>query len=283
MLTIKNIIRNLRSHIPYLPIPHIVFKLLYMVFPNHEGYLLYLRKWAQRTTPRYKTITYKGLRLYVNLSDPHLANLYYNSSPEEAELDVIRNLKETDVLIDAGANIGTYALSAPCTVYSFEPSYRSYEIAKRNIALNNRLNIRLFNAALSDQNGTSTLFITQASGLSSLHTNREARAVRTEEVPTLTIDSFVEEHHIHPTFIKMDVEGYEPQVLRGAQRTIERYRPTIMAELFQGQEVRKEIESLGYYDTYAINRDTRQLEALLPGHTPSWRTVNFLFVPKSTL
>jgi FkbM family methyltransferase len=148
------------------------------------------------------------------------------------------------VLIDIGANAGIYSVSAPCKVWAFEPAPQAYDMALSNIELNNRKDISLKKLALSNREGLSTLFISQQSGCSSLKEFKQS--IEKVEVLTTTLDLFVEKFGIHPTFIKIDVEGHEAAVLSGAEKTIRRYKPTLMVELFNNQTLRRQLERIGY-------------------------------------
>jgi FkbM family methyltransferase len=237
--------RFIHSVVSLVPLPHFVFRLLYRLFPQGSTYWFFLRKITRRDAkPKYKVITYRNLTLRINLSDAHLAGLYYGYIPDEPELEIIRNLKPTDVLIDIGANAGIYSVSAPCTVWAFEPAPQAYDMALSNIRLNNRKDINLNRLALSSREGLSTLFISQQSGRSSLKGFKQS--IEKMEVPTTTLDLFVEKFGIHPTFIKIDVEEHETAVLSGAEKTIKRYKPTLMVELFNNQTLRKQLEEMGY-------------------------------------
>jgi FkbM family methyltransferase len=129
-------------------------------------------------------------------------------------------------------------------VYTFEPHPVLYfELsALSSIAEENKVGrIRPYCKALSDSVGHTTFHISrfmdqiefnQASSIEQTLAN-EARLgdnFISIMVETDTIDNFCRTHFVAPTFIKIDTEGADYRVIRGAQKTIERYRPAIITE-----------------------------------------------------
>jgi FkbM family methyltransferase len=127
--------------------------------------------------------------------------------------------------IDVGANIGLHLIYAASMrqqstqlFWGFEPEGAVYEVLKRNL-INNRLHfINIFPFAVSDSDGTSQLYIASSTnqGLHSIFprlNNLQSRVVRTQ-----ALDSYYYEFRDYPTLIKIDVEGAEPLVIKGAQK-----------------------------------------------------------------
>lgn len=138
---------------------------------------------------------------------------------------IMRILQPDDIVLEIGANIGYYALieARICRkVYAAEPHPKNFERLRKNIALNGKTNVEMFNIALGAVDATIHL---ACSPLSNWHTCRNATAQVADviEVPGRRIDSFVADKE-PPTFIKMDVEGYELEVLRGATETLRNIR-----------------------------------------------------------
>lgn len=143
------------------------------------------------------------------------------------------------VLLDVGASTGCYSLLAKChpdlTVYSFEPVALSYAVLKENVYLNELAGkVHTYNMAVSDYNGTGTLHTVIADGGKgvSIVDGRPAyhKVVSDSQIDVVTIDTFCQQHNIAPTMLKIDVEGNEKAVLRGAKETIEKYHPFILTE-----------------------------------------------------
>lgn len=128
-------------------------------------------------------------------------------------------------VLDLGANIGMYAVRVAKMVgdngrvIAVEPHPRNYSLLLRNLSQNMLRNVLPHNAAVSDHEGTSLLFL---SGLSSLHSLMKQSQTQSLAVRTVTVDKLVEESGTEVNLIKIDVEGAELLVLKGAKRTLQR-------------------------------------------------------------
>ena len=138
---------------------------------------------------------------------------------------ILNILDKDDVVLEVGANIGYYALieARICKkIYAVEPHPENLMRLERNIALNDFDNVIVQQGAFGASDGKIPLYV---SDLSNWHSCRSAPKSDTDfiEVDCFTIDSFAQRNEI-PTFVKMDVEGYELQVLRGAEKTLKSIR-----------------------------------------------------------
>ena len=142
------------------------------------------------------------------------------------------------VALDIGANVGLYAIpladrvAANGRVWAFEPHPRTCERLKRHVFLNGRGNITLVNAALDSTPGTARLtdYGEGDSGKWSLRSDRDKSASFHVRVDTL--DRARESLNIGQVdLIKLDVEGFEPQVILGAQEVLAESRPIVFLEL----------------------------------------------------
>ena len=150
----------------------------------------------------------------------------------EPELLYLENvLHPGDVFIDAGASIGIFTVVASRLVgdagrvLAFEPADGTIPVLHRNVQINRLGNVRIFKQALSDKEGTRELYHVYGAPTYSLGgTGRDSELF--EEVQVTTIDQAVRTANLGPvSCIKIDVEGAEELVLRGAKETIERSRP----------------------------------------------------------
>lgn len=146
---------------------------------------------------------------------------------EKHELEFLLGvLKPGMTFIDVGANTGLFSIPAAMRVrsgrvYAFEPSLSTYKRLIKNIRLNNLSSVQAACAALGDYVGEAVLRVNVAGkdGLNTIGkpTHPLCEIAREEAVPITTLDTFLRENGIsHVDAMKIDVEGAEPLVLRGA-------------------------------------------------------------------
>lgn len=158
------------------------------------------------------------------------------------------------VFYEIGANVGYFAveaahLRAQAKVYAFEPQTSLVSAIKHSIEANSLRNIRIFDALLGDREGESTLYIASASIHASAVPDSGRNPVRTVPKAMLTIDGLVARREIEPPdFVKMDVEGSEALVFKGANATFREYMPNVFLEYLPEfdveNRVRNEVEAL---------------------------------------
>jgi FkbM family methyltransferase len=144
---------------------------------------------------------------------------------------------ENKCIIDAGAFIGDSALIlSPLTssnVYAFEPTSKYYNYLLETIKLNNLNNVVPIQAALGAECGR--IKINVADSCSTVLTpNIEPEGF--EEIDLMTLDSFVEKNKLEVGLIKVDIEGYEQEFLKGAENTIMKQRPTLIISIYHNPE-----------------------------------------------
>jgi FkbM family methyltransferase len=130
--------------------------------------------------------------------------------------------------IDVGGNSGyqTYFHAQHNNVVTYEPVPELFEVLQSN--LKGIDNVTLINKAVTNNNKDVKLFV----DINRLSMTSQAPLVESETitVPGVALDN---ENHTNVGFIKVDVEGYELDVLQGATKLIERDRPTMMVEVYQ--------------------------------------------------
>jgi FkbM family methyltransferase len=159
---------------------------------------------------------------------------YYE--PELACLEEVLSPGKT--FVDAGANVGIYTLAASRIVgktgrvFAFEPSMQSLPALQRNIALNRLTNVVAFPVALSHVTAAAKLYHGPNPSLNSLG-KETAWSEESEEITTERLDDILERACIdHVDVIKVDVQGAEELVLRGARKVLSSMHPTIIFEIF---------------------------------------------------
>ncbi len=140
-------------------------------------------------------------------------------------------------VIDIGAHIGYYTLLfAKCVgpdgrVAAFEPLPVNFELLKKNIQLNELTYVQAFSQAVFSRNEEIILTVPDDlphSGDASAYHGGGGKQFR---VPAIALDTFCDSASLRPDILKLDVEGAEYDVLIGAERTIDRYRPKLLIEL----------------------------------------------------
>lgn len=175
---------------------------------------------------RYGPTLYLGTDQYVGRS----LELYGEYS--EGEVDLFRKiLKEGDTVLEAGANIGAHTLPLARIVgehgeiYAMEPQPFLCRLLDANLAVNMIKHVAAWGDALSDKIGEtymSPVDYRKAGNFGAM----TADAFAGIAVETTKVDNFA----MAPNLIKIDVEGMEAQVIRGAEKTIESYRPFLYVE-----------------------------------------------------
>lgn len=161
----------------------------------------------------------RGVRFEA--ASPHELRRIVNRGYEPDYLGaMVAALTPSDVLYDIGANIGLVALHAGCRTVAFEPDPGFFGRLERNIELNPSAAVDARQLAISDTDGTVTLFTDGADGTSpSLVHQRGERD--TVDVEAQTLDTLVESGGLPaPTVLKLDIEGAEILALRGARRLL---------------------------------------------------------------
>lgn len=139
--------------------------------------------------------------------------------------------------LDIGAHWGVFTLAAlryggdGTRCLCIEASKPAVATLNTNLSLNNQLErVTIVNAACGASVGTLQMLTTGAGGSDYFVVPSEPRP-DTIQVPQITIDSVCGVEHFTPTHIKIDVEGYEEEVLRGGWATIQFHEPVLFIEL----------------------------------------------------
>lgn len=177
-------------------------------------------------------------------------------------------------ILDVGGFYGDSVLvfgELPCrTIYSFEAIAENFNILNRTLELNGVRNCVPVRTALGDTNGVAQM--ETGGSASSLVENYAKEKGQMEEVPIMTLDSWMEQQGdaVDVGLIKVDIEGAEQMFLRGARKTIERFRPVMLLSIYHNAsdffEIKPLVESwdLGYrFKIYKPCDDTISREVLL--------------------
>ncbi len=170
--------------------------------------------------------------------------------------ELLTSIAPKCIVLDIGAHLGMYTirLASICRkgkIIAVEPDPRNREYLRKNIVLNNLKNVEIVPYPVSDRSGEKVKFaLATVSGYS-----RIDRMLNDDEllkyiyIETITVDDLIESIDLERVdFIIIDVEGYELHVLRGAKKTIRKYKPLMLIEVFSENRdfVYKFLEEYGY-------------------------------------
>jgi FkbM family methyltransferase len=133
-------------------------------------------------------------------------------------------LKDKQVVVDIGANIGYYALieaKAGALVYAIEPVPTNFKRLTHNAEINQYKNIKPYQLAIGDKN---TILQMKLTDKSNLHHITDKKTDNTIDVEVLTLDTFLKDKKT-PDIVRMDVEGYEYQIIKGMPKTLKKMKP----------------------------------------------------------
>lgn len=202
--------------------------------------------------------------------------MYYLGFYEMGTLHVIKNsLKKGGVFIDVGASVGLMSVFASAVVgqsgkvLAFEPQVERFSFLKKNIQLNHLVNVLPFNIGLGTKEQTLTLYTDRNSP--SL-VDRSGRAT-SEKVKIRRLEEIVDELKINSVnFIKVDVEGFEVMVLKGAEKILKRKdAPILCVEYFlrnqkiSGSDIplTKYIKSVNDYHFFQLEKTSDTVSKLI--------------------
>lgn len=202
---------------------------------------------------------------------------------------LIESCRGKNCVLDVGGHIGLVAISmssvvsANGQVYCFEPSTINYTFLLKHLAANRIENIKPIDRVVGSANdevvffeherpaGQNSLGAAAGDGLEYLPVHRKQ----------VTLDSFCLNHHLCPEIIKIDVEGAETDVIKGAHEVLTRHRPTIFLSIHPRKllELGSSTEELAALLT-KLDYACREVDGSPVG---VFRLAEYLVVPKECL
>lgn len=179
-------------------------------------------------------------------------------------------VEEGEVVADIGANLGYYALLEASLVgkngkvYAVEPNPPAFKVLRKNVELNDFDNLSIHEIAIGEKNGTALLRVPNELNIASI-TSTNARKEKVEKfseriklfkVRMMTFDNFIKNfmHGKTPTFIRMDVEGYEYEIIKGMESLLKTGQPLRLLMEFhfgslgieKSSEIIKKLKNYGF-------------------------------------
>jgi len=190
-------------------------------------------------TAARRTIDYRGTPVVLcgPRGDRYFATVDLNPHGNAALYWVAQNAVAPDaVVMDVGANIGltasVFARHTEGAVYAVEPSPLIFPHLEATVAANGAAQVRPLNVALGSAPGRMRFYADRTAAAASHLVTDATLARRSDiEVPVTTLDALVTLHGIDRLdLVKLDVEGFELDVLDGARQTLERLAPAVFLE-----------------------------------------------------
>lgn len=170
------------------------------------------------------------------------ASVYLNQVEREQTIEFLNRVKKDTIVFDVGANVGYYTLLASLQVgtngkvFAFEPVVRNLSYLNRHIELNRLKNVVVLPLACSDK--SELVEFSFGANRAEGHLIEVDDAKSTDEkffsytyVHTISLDEFVHYSKNSPNIIKIDVEGAELLVLKGAKEILKNNKPVIFLSI----------------------------------------------------
>jgi FkbM family methyltransferase len=207
--------------------------------------------WVRLMPPNYlynkesmRKVTRRGVNYSLDISDTMEHGVYFGYR-DDAQEELFRLAENKKVLIDVGVNIGSVLLNFAricpgASVTGFEPDKTNFGKALGNIELNNYSNIEIVNKGLGESESKVKLYKVNDGNAGMNRILPETASgygdsFDFDEIDIITLNDFVNERNLMGVdLIKIDVEGYEFHVLRGADQVLNAFKPTLFIELDDG-------------------------------------------------
>lgn len=202
-------------------------------------YAIYRRLNNLRFKSKYsQPIDFRGIAVTIG-SDQSLFPSVYAGDFEHMEFDYLESrIQKGWCAWDVGANVGIWSLvlsklvGENGSVHSFEPVNSTRQMLLENLSLNRVTNVVVNSFALSNSNSSGVINIGVNAGCNTLVESESGNSTGqvTQEIVCKTGDSYQVDSQSIPSFIKIDVEGWEPEVVSGMETLLSK-SPMIMVEV----------------------------------------------------
>ena len=198
---------------------------------------------------------YNGYYLPVNQFD---SSVFYSKYAID-ELTTLDSVRNKDI-IDAGGYVGDTALLFSSytdkSIHVFEASPSNMDIIRETIRLNQLENIVPVSKALGEKSGMATFSLGERNSCNSLVERPGYNYPDHIEVPVITLDDYVRENNLEVGLIKVDIEGGEQLLLKGAVETIRTQHPILLISIYHSAndffEIKPMIEKMCDKYTFRI-------------------------------
>lgn len=188
-------------------------------------------------------------------------NYYFGLLEYEPMAFLLHYIRHDDVVYDIGANIGVYSVllgNKAKHVISFEPAKDTAEILQENIGINHLTNVTIVAKGVSDKEET-VQFTKNKDSINHIVSEEGKQQKNIETIKTVTLDNYVKESYYFPNIVKIDTEGSEGLIIKGAENILSDNRLNIIVmEIFGDEEFSRILEKSGF-QLYLYNPKKRSL------------------------
>lgn len=177
-----------------------------------------------------KPVIYKfidGINFYASMGEAGIVgNIYCGLADFEEMSFLLHFLRPDDLFVDIGANVGAYTLLASgvcrCKTIAIEPIPSTFKKLEMNIRLNGLLNekVDILNVGAGKEKGSIYFLDSKNGAMNRVITKNDPISIPKTKVMTLPLDILLMDH-MKPRMIKIDVEGFEYEVLKGAEKCLQ--------------------------------------------------------------
>lgn len=205
---------------------------------NSFGYRLVPRVYKY-SHPSWRVKHKNGLTFKLDISN-YVDHAFYFEIGDPGFERLKNMVKEPWNIMDVGANIGTTALTfaqlaSKGRVIAFEPNSTNFKRLSENASLNQAKNISLNNVGLGSKDEQVKLYVIDETnpGMNRILNGASVQdSVRSEVITIKRLDDFLTKEALERVdLVKIDVEGYEFNVLKGAERILNEFKPVLFIEV----------------------------------------------------
>jgi len=247
-----------------------------------------IQKWLRlkifwlRYKDRYVVRNIQGNKMYLSIKDKGISSslIGYGFWEPLATKILRETVSKGDIVVDIGANMGYFVLQESKLVgetgkvFAIEPVAENLKLLKKNLGLNQCANVETFQLAIGDKNEESSIFLSYRLNCGSMvfrdGLNLVDGAIKKLPVTVVTLDKFLEDKPT-PSLIRMDVEGYEFEIIQGMKNLLAKKCPLkLFIEVHPGYLKKEKLVDMldtlknhGFYCEIAVDRQLDSRSHLL--------------------
>tara|TARA_B110000483_G_scaffold135066_1_gene161593 strand:- start:62 stop:823 length:762 start_codon:yes stop_codon:yes gene_type:complete len=234
------------------------FLSLYFVKKYYRKFIIFITtiKFKKKEIIKY----YNGYKLILNLKEYTAWSYYFKDYEKNVSNFIKKILKKNSNAIDIGANLGYYSILFSSIlkngqVYAFEPEKRNFKKLMNNIKLNNCKNITAYNIGLSNSKSQKKLFLTTEINEGGHHILCSSSSEKTyQTIYTNKLDNLIKNKKFFE-IVKIDVEGYELEVLKGMKNVLKKTHYVIIENNNNFEKINLILKKFNFKKIKAFKKD----------------------------